>query len=197
MTGIVLAGGRNVRMGRDKAALPWGNTDFLHVILHKLSSVCSELIAVTNNPAPPHIPGVRFVSDIISGRGPLSGIHAGLYYSSSSIAFVTACDMPFLQPKAVSWLFSQVQDWDAAVPVSDDLMEPLFACYSKACIPFIENLLRQDIRKTQKLLPLIRCRNISYNDLRPFDTNLRFLRNINSPKDYQALLCEIEDSSVL
>ena len=36
MTGVVLAGGRNSRMGRDKASLPWQGSDFLQVILHKL-----------------------------------------------------------------------------------------------------------------------------------------------------------------
>jgi molybdopterin-guanine dinucleotide biosynthesis protein A len=197
MTGIVLAGGRNSRMGRDKATLPWQNTDFLHTILQKLSSVCTELIVVTNNPPPEGIAGVRFVSDLIPGCGPLSGIHAGLHYATSQVAFITACDMPFLQPAAVSWLFEQVQGWDAAMPFTNALAEPLFACYTKTCIPAIENLLQQDIRKTQQLLQYIRCKQISSDDLRAFDPALKLLRNINSPADYQAALCEMKDSSVL
>ncbi|MBP2665098.1 MAG: Molybdopterin-guanine dinucleotide biosynthesis protein [Firmicutes bacterium] len=197
MTGIVLAGGRNLRMGRDKAALPWQGADFLHTILQRLSTVCSELIVVTNNPAPDIIDGVRYVSDIIPGCGPLSGIHAGLHYASSPISFVIACDMPFVQPAAVSWLFSQAQGWDAVIPIEATFTEPLFACYAKTCIPYIELLLRQDIRKTQRLIQLIRCKSISLNDLRPFDPDLKLLRNINSPTDYQAALSEIGQPPVL
>lgn len=197
MTGIVLAGGRNTRMGRDKATLPWQGTDFLHTILHRLSSVCSELIVVANNPVPGVIDGVRYVSDIIPGCGPLSGIHAGLHYASSPFSFVTACDMPFVNSAAVSWLLSQAQGWDAVIPIEAAFIEPLFACYAKTCLPYIELLLRQDIRKTQRLIPLIRCRSILLNDLRTFDPDLKFLRNINSPVDYQAALSEIGQPPVL
>lgn len=104
MTGVVLAGGKNIRMGRNKATLPWQQADFLHVILHRLSGVCSELIVVTNTPLSIQLPNVLAVSDIIPQCGPLSGIHAGLTYASSPTAFVTACDMPYLQPAAVAWV---------------------------------------------------------------------------------------------
>ncbi len=193
MTGIVLAGGRNARMGCNKATLPWQHSDFLHVILKKLSAACDELIVVTNNPPLPDLPSVRFVPDLIPGRGPLSGIHSGLVHASSPYAFVTACDMPFIQPAAVSWLFSQTQGWDAVVPGDDTFVEPLFACYSKNCIPLIEDLLRHDIRKTQELFRLVRCKLIPSLALREFDPSLHLLRNINSPEDYQAALDELKD----
>jgi molybdenum cofactor guanylyltransferase len=197
MTGIVLAGGRNARMGRDKATLPWQNSDFLHVILQKLSVVCCDLIVVTNDPPPADLPGVRFVPDIIPRRGPLSGIHAGLVHASFPFAFVTACDMPFVQPTAVSWLSSLIKDCDAVVPGDDMFMEPLFACYSQTCVPVIEDLLRQDIRKAQALFGLVRCKFVPLDELRKFDPTLRLLKNINSPEDYQAALCENTDPSVV
>lgn len=197
MTGIVLAGGRNVRMGQDKATLPWENSDFLHTILRKLAVVCSDLIVVTNAQPASDLPEVRFVSDIIPGCGPLSGIHAGLTNSTSPSAFVTACDMPFIQPAAVAWLFSQLQDWDAVVPGNATFKEPLFAIYAKTCIPFIEDLLRQDVRKTQALFQRIRCKMIPTAAFLAFDPTLRLLQNINAPEDYQAALQEMRDSSVL
>jgi len=191
MTGIVLAGGRNTRMGCNKATLPWQSSDFLHIILQKLSSVCDELIVVTNNSAPSDLRGVRFVADIIPDCGPLSGIHAGLTQASSPCVFVTGCDMPYIQPAAVSWLYSQAQDWDAVVPGDETFMEPLFACYAKTCIPAIEELLRQDIHKTRELFRLVRCKLIPSDELRQFDPDLRLLSNINSPEEYQAALNEM------
>jgi len=131
MTGIVLAGGRNARMGCDKSTLPWQSSDFLHTILHKLATVCTELIVVSNRPPLADLPDVRFVSDIIPQLGPLSGIHAGLTHATSQCAFITACDMPFLQPAAVSWMFSQMQDWDVIAPGDDHLRNPCLPAMPK------------------------------------------------------------------
>ena len=197
MTGIVLAGGRNTRMGCDKSTLPWESSDFLHTILNKLATVCTELIVVTNRPPLADLPDVRFVSDIIPQLGPLSGIHAGLTHATSPFAFITACDMPFLQPAAVSWLFSQMQDWDVIAPGDENFTEPMFACYSKSCIPVIENLLRLDIRKTQALFQHTRCKLIPLSELRQFDPTLQLLQNINAPADYQAALRKTGHPSVL
>jgi molybdopterin-guanine dinucleotide biosynthesis protein A len=191
MTGVVLAGGRNSRMGRDKASLPWQESDFLQVILQKLASVCDELIVVTNTARPEILPNVRYVADIIPQCGPLSGIHAGLVHASSDYAFVTACDMPYLSSAAVNHICAQSPGWDAVVPGSADFYEPLFACYAKSCIVPIETLLQNNNRKTQALFPLVRCKHVPLDEMKCFDPQLRLLRNINSPADYQAALREM------
>ena len=197
MTGVVLAGGRNSRMGRDKASLPWQGSDFLQVILQKLAFVCDELIVVTNTARPEIGPNVRYVADIIPQCGPLSGIHAGLVHASSGPVFVTACDMPYLSAEAVGYLCSLSPGWDVVVPGADNYLEPLFACYTKNCIPVIESLLQNNVRKTQALFPLIRCRQVSYDELKPFDPQLRLLQNINSPADYQAALREVGQPAIM
>jgi molybdopterin-guanine dinucleotide biosynthesis protein A len=191
MTGVVLAGGRNSRMGRDKASLPWQGSDFLQVILHKLIEICDELIVVTNTDRAEILPNLRYVADIIPQRGPLSGIHAGLVHAASDLVFVTACDMPYLSTAAVNHLRSLSPGWDVVAPGEGECLEPLFACYRKTCIPLIESLLQQDIRKTQTLFPLVRYRQVPLDELKQFDPQLRFLFNINSPSDYQAALREV------
>lgn len=191
MTGVVLAGGRNSRMGRDKASLPWQGSDFLQVILHKLIEICDELIVVTNMARTEMLPNVRYVADIIPQRGPLSGIHAGLVHATTDLVFVTACDMPYLSVAAVNHLRSLSPGWDVVAPGEAEYLEPLFACYRKTCIPVIESLLQQDIRKTQALFPLVRYRQVPLDEMKQFDPQLRFLYNINSPSDYQAALREV------
>lgn len=193
MTGIVLAGGRSARMGCDKAFLPWQGSDFLHVILENLASVCHERIVVTGTPPPDNLPAVKFVPDILPNGGPLSGIHAGLVRSSSPFAFVTACDMPFIQPAAAAWILSRMQDWDIVVPGCGEFAEPFFACYSKRCIPAIEDLLHKDIRKVKALFRQVRCLFIPFDDFRAFDPELLLFRSVNSPEEYQAALRLIED----
>ena len=197
MTGIVLAGGKNIRMGRNKATLPWQQSDFLHSILHRLSSICTELIVVTNTPLSIKLANVRSVSDIIPCCGPLSGIHAGLMHASSPAAFVTACDMPFIQPAAVAWLYTRLGALDAVVPGDGCFREPLFACYAKTCIPVIEVLLTQGVRKTQTLFEHIRYQSVPVADLQQFDPSLRLLQNVNAPEDYQRALRDMDSISVI
>ena len=182
--GIVLAGGFSTRVGQDKAQLPWGESDLLHHVLMQLGQVCSDRIVVINREWKPKIPGVRVVEDIIPQRGPLSGIHAGLSACTESCAFITACDMPFLVPDAVSYLFSHAGGWDAVLPGHGKDLEPLFAVYSRKCIPVIEDLLNQDIRKVQNLFPSIRYRLVNPEEFRQFDRELKLFHNINTMRDY-------------
>ena len=191
MTGVVLAGGRNSRMGRDKAALPWQESDFLHVILKNLATICDELIVVTNTERPATLPSVRYVTDIIPHCGPLSGIHAGLVHASSEYAFVTACDMPYFSAAAANYIMAQSPGWDVVAPCSADFYEPLFACYAKSCIAAIESLLQNNTRKTQALFSLLRCKHVPVDELKQFDPQLRLLRNINSPSEYRDALLEM------
>ena len=195
MTGVVLAGGFSSRMGRDKASLPWLETDFIHVILNQLALFCDELIVVDNNRLNLNDPRVKTVPDIIPQRGPLSGIHAGLTSASSDHVFVTACDMPYISVPAALHLCSQAPGWDVVVPVAGSHCEPLFACYSKTCIPVIENLLTQDRRKVSDLLQLVRCKKILVEELLKFDPSRNFLRNINSPDEYDFALNELKNQS--
>ena len=182
--GIVLAGGLSTRVGQDKAQLPWGTSDLLHSILEQLGQVCNERIVVMNRTWKPDIPNVKVVSDIIPQCGPLSGIHAGLSACSEPYAFITACDMPFLPPAAVNYLLSLSVGWDAVLPGRGRDLEPLFAVYARNCIPVIEGLFRQDIRKVQRLFPLIRHRLIDPDEFRSFDPDLKLFRNINTMAEY-------------
>ena len=197
MTGVVLAGGRNSRMGRDKASLPWQGSDFLQVILKNLAAICDELIVVTNAARSDYLPNIRYVADIIPQRGPLSGIHAGLVHAASDLSFITACDMPYLSVAAVEHLRALSSGWDVVAPGEATCLEPLFACYRKTCIPVIEELLQQDVRKTQALFSRVRYRQVPLTDLKKFDPQLRFLSNINSPSDYQAALREVGQSAIM
>lgn len=192
MTGVILAGGRNSRMGRNKADLPWKSSDFLHTILEQLSHFCDELIVSANHPVQISGYAVKVVPDLIPACGPLSGIHAALTAASSEFSFVTACDMPYISDLAARHLCSLADGWDIVVPVSGQRPEPLFACYAKTCLPCIETMLVQNQRKTANLFPLVRCRQVPVEELAKFDPGLQLLRNINNPEEYQSALREVE-----
>ncbi len=184
MTGIVLAGGRSTRMGRDKATLPWGTSDLLHTVLARLAPVSDQLIVVSNKPRKIAQPGVEVISDRTPGCGPLAGIYAGLSASRLAYSFVAACDMPFLNTGAVAYIRSAAQGYDAAVPLIGGYYNPLHAVYHRNCLPFIERLLAAKNYQVLAFYPAINLRPVSAGELTVFDPGLLTLSNVNTPGDF-------------
>lgn len=182
--GIVLAGGQSSRMGEDKARLPWGEQDLLQVVLESLATACDERLVVSQRPR--ELPmGVIQVADIFPRCGPLGGIHAGLQAMQAECAFVVACDMPYLRPRAVHFLLQSLADWDAVIPVQDGLYEPLHGVYHRRCLPTLERQLRQGNYKILDAVRKLRVLWLPGQELRRFDPDLRMFRNLNTPDEYR------------
>jgi len=96
---IVLAGGKGLRLGQDKALEIIGNRSLLERVISYLNFFNSDIIIVTApNQSYPQLggyPKLRVVTDIYPGKGPLGGIYTGLKASDSFYNLVVACDMPF------------------------------------------------------------------------------------------------------
>ncbi|MFC6836850.1 molybdenum cofactor guanylyltransferase [Halomarina ordinaria] len=128
-TAVVLAGGRSTRFGpRDKAVADLAGTPMIRRVADRLVSVVDALVvncredqvdaidaALDGFPLP-----VRFAVDETPDEGPMAGIGRGLRAVEGEYAFVVACDMPFVDPGIVAFLFERVVDHDAAVPRLDD-----------------------------------------------------------------------------
>lgn len=137
---VILAGGQSRRMGRDKATLSWEGGDLLGSLLTRLLSLSDDVIVVSNiHRNIPHT--ARQVADIIPGKGPLSGIHAGLVSARHPLVFFTACDLPFLIPEVVLKMVDSVGKIDGGVASYKGQLEPLIACYRKNCAAIAEELL--------------------------------------------------------
>ena len=185
-SGIILAGGLGSRIGCDKALLPWGDSIILGDIVSQMKKVCDDVILVRNSPLDIEIEGIRVVSDTYMQMGPLAGIHAGLSIARYDNAFVTACDMPYLPQAAIEYLFIEAEGWDIVMPATGCDHEPLFACYSKKCLPVIEGLLQRGVRKIIEILPLVRYKTIAREYFLQIDG--RIFSNINTWEQYQSAL---------
>lgn len=177
---IVLAGGQSRRMGQDKAALAWGKNDVLSSLLGRLVPLSDDVLVISNavrEVSPP----VRQFPDIIPGKGPLSGIHAGLIHARYDLVFVTACDVPFLAPEIILPIVQSAKNKDASVAVYKEKIEPLFACYHKRCSGIIAELLLAEKYRVIDFLARINWQRVE--DL-PKYTDSCFM-NINTPHDYE------------
>ena len=183
MAGIVLAGGLSTRMRKDKASLPWKESDFLNQVLSRLAPVCRELIVVSNVYRNITLPNVRIVPDNYTFCGPLAGMQAGIYASNYDYNFIAACDMPFLNTQTVEYIGLSAIGYDAAVPFVDGYFNPLHGVYHRTCLTYIEELLEQGNYRILDFYNMIRLRYISVDELKQFDKELKTLTNINTPED--------------
>jgi molybdopterin-guanine dinucleotide biosynthesis protein A len=181
-TGIVLCGGKNSRMGVNKAFLPVGGREIIQRLLDCLMPILPEIILVTNEPhAYTHL-GLKTVCDLIPARGPLSGIHAGLVFSKNFYNLVLACDMPFINAKLVRYLVAKAQGYDLAVPRLAQGLEPLVAVYAKTCLPVIEKNLTNGRLKVVDFYAGLRVNCLSQAEIQQVTTSDVFF-NINTPAD--------------
>src|SRR5262249_82412 len=119
LSAAVLAGGRSLRMGTDKALLPLvpGGTPMLGLVLEQLRTISDDLVIV----APPRPGygefGTRVVPDLYPGGSALVGIHAALAHAAHQHCLVVACDMPFLNPALLQHMAMHPRDYDVFVPL--------------------------------------------------------------------------------
>ncbi len=189
MTGIVLAGGENKRMGTDKAFLKLDGIPMIERVLRPLKAVCRDIIIVTNSPRSYDAYGVAVVTDAFEMRGPLTGIYSGLRKSADEYNFVVACDMPFLNPRLMAYMGGLAEGYDIVVPAVGGLFEPLHAVYRKKLVPVIERQIRQEEQRIRVLFGMGRVRYVTEEEIDRFDPARRSFKNLNTPQEYEEAAC--------
>ena len=194
---VVLCGGESRRMGQPKAWLPFGPERMLQRVVRLVGSAVGDgpiaVVAAPGQEIPPLPGNVTVVRDSISGRGPLQGLVAGMSAlpSEAELVYASATDVPFLEPAWIDRLAALIGDHDLAIPHADGYHHPLAALYRRATVlPAIEDLLRHDRLRPVFLMEAVRTRVVEAFELREADPDLKTLRNLNSPDDYDAALAE-------
>ena len=123
VTGIVLAGGRSRRLGRDKAVEPFGGQPLIRRVIDRIAPLTDEIVVVVANAARgealPLAPEHRVALDLYPEGGSLGGIFSGLTAAANPWGLVVACDMPFLNPNLLAYMLDLRQgDGQAAASVS-------------------------------------------------------------------------------
>ncbi|MCQ9207012.1 MAG: molybdenum cofactor guanylyltransferase [Omnitrophica bacterium] len=183
MTGIILAGGESSRMGEEKFFIPFSGKPLIEYTIDKLSGIFKSLIIVTKEPHLYQKYGIRAYVDIMKGRGPLGGIHAGLFYSDTAYNFVCACDMPFLNTGLIGFMALMIEGYDVVIPKKNGRFEPLCAVYSKACVEPIKNSLLIGNLKMTDFLKDVKVRTVGDEEIAAFDRIGHSFANINTPEN--------------
>jgi molybdopterin-guanine dinucleotide biosynthesis protein A len=127
--GVIVAGGRSTRFGEaDKAVADLAGTPMIRRVADRLATVGDELVingrrgqrdAIETALDGIRVP-TRYAPDPEPDQGPILGIRTGLAATEADCAALVACDMPFVDPDLLEYLFEQVAGYDAAVPRLND-----------------------------------------------------------------------------
>ena len=193
MTGVILAGGKNSRIGLNKAFLEIGGKRIIDRTVEIYKKIFDEILIITNTLEDYQyltesvILGeaknlkLKIYTDLIPHRGSLGGIYTGLHYSKSDYAFFAACDMPFLNERVIRHIIKVARDYDIIVPYFKHRLHPLHAVYSKKCLPLIKVMVGKNRLKIKDLF--LKCKVKRVMDIP--QTKLPPFSNINTKENYK------------
>ncbi len=188
ITGVVLAGGKGSRLGRQKALERIaGDKSLIENTVETITPLCQDIIVVTSKEQLENILSaglaVKVVVDVYPGKAALGGIYTGLANASSLHALVVACDMPFLNKSLLHYMINLVTDFDIVVPKVENKIELLHGIYSKKCMEKIKEMLDKNILQVLKLLDMVKTRYVTDEEVNKYDPNHLSFFNINTLND--------------
>jgi molybdopterin-guanine dinucleotide biosynthesis protein A len=195
VSGLVVAGGKSVRLGADKRRLRlWGEAGptLLEHTVHLMQAHCDEVIVVLNDAAAWPDLQARVVPDVFPGGGSLGGIYSGIAAASYPYAFAVAADMPLLNPDLIQWMLKEPRDYDVLIPrlsagqARNRLgVESLHAIYSAACREPIRRQLEAGNPQVIGFFPQVRVRIVEPEIVSRFDPQGVAFKNVNTPDELE------------
>jgi molybdenum cofactor guanylyltransferase len=194
--GLVLAGGRSTRMGRDKAALAYGGgTPQLERAMALLSAhVLRAYVSVrAEQSAEPLRARFPQIVDTQQNLGPIAGILAAQTRHPEAAWLVLACDLPLVDAATLEHLLRSRAPQRAATAYRsshDGLPEPLCAIYEPRTREPLTEYVAAGRDCPRKFL-------LGADTLLIDEPNPRALDNVNTPGEYgEAAFTTIRESAI-
>ena len=189
-SGIVLAGGRSSRFGRDKLAEPIQGRPALHLAVLAVAAACREVIVVRAPGEPIELPGnlpvpVSVVHDARPYEGPLAGTFTGLLAATQPLALVVGGDMPGLVHVVLATMLEVAAGSERlAVALGEGgHMRPLPCVMRREVVGMAEALLSEGRRSLHDLLEALDVELIDEGVWKTLDPFARTLADIDLPDD--------------
>lgn len=183
MTGILMAGGKSIRMKQDKGFVQFDGKPMAQHGLELLKRFFSDCRISANNTNYDSF-GVPVIPDTHSNIGPMGGIHACLTSIPEKYMFLLGCDLPNINESLINRLMKEVDEYEIILPVhSPNQLEPLCGIYSKSILGQIELMIEEKDYKLHNLIVNCKTKYVGVDDL--LEENPRLFDNINTPAQLQ------------
>jgi molybdenum cofactor guanylyltransferase len=187
LSGAVLAGGKSLRYGRNKALELLQGKSLIEHVLQSLRGLCDPVLVVANDLTPYLHLRATLVQDAICDQGPLGGIYTALLFSPHPWVLAKATDMPLLVEDLARLMLTLREGFDIVLPVLNDRPEPLLALYSRRCLPGIGAALEMGNRKITSFFRKVRVRELPEEEWRTVDPAGLSFSNVNTPENLEQL----------
>ena len=178
--GFVLAGGKSLRMGRDKARLVLDGLTLVERALRSLHTVCTQVAIAGGDERLAHFG--RVVPDEHPGCGPLGGIVAALEQSACEWNLFVPVDVPYAPEQVWRALLSRAAEGGAVcVMARGAYVQPLCAAYAKTAAPTLRRELQAGRWKVTAAIAA--AGPVAYVDF----AEENWFRNVNTPQEFASL----------
>jgi molybdopterin-guanine dinucleotide biosynthesis protein A len=185
VSGVLMAGGRSRRMGRDKACLLWQGEFLWQRQLRVLreTGVGHLWIAGPREGPWAESPAVSVVEDAIPGGGPLAGLVGAFNAMTGDWLVVLAVDMPGMESAYLARLLACARSsGGGCVPFWRDACEPLAAVYPRALGELARTRLAQNRLSLQDWVREAAAAGfVAPHAIEP--PSRRLFQNLNTPED--------------
>ena len=179
--GLVLAGGKSKRLGRDKALLERDGQSQLAYLAGLLEERVARVFVSTRAEQQDDSERSRFarIVDRYDEMGPLAGILSAMEEHPDADWLVVACDLPNINDETIAHLLENCSGnhpFTAYVSSHDGLPEPLCAIYRAGSVSILRRFAEEGIHCPRKIL-------IRSDTFLLEQTNPHSLDNVNTPDD--------------
>ncbi|MFL5385083.1 MAG: molybdenum cofactor guanylyltransferase [Longimicrobiaceae bacterium] len=188
--GAILAGGASRRFGPSKALAIVGGRTIVERVRDAMEAAVGCVVLIAYDREMAAALGVQSRPDLQPGCGPVAGIETALRWAEEEGrpgALVAACDMPFLDARALRLLADFARSnpsTDAvAVRMGNGRKPPLCAWLSVRCLPAAERVVAGEDRSFGVLLSAVATAWVPGEDVARIRSPETMFFNVNTPDD--------------
>jgi molybdopterin-guanine dinucleotide biosynthesis protein A len=192
LNGLVLAGGKSIRMGFDKSSVNWHGMPQRYYMADMLKSFCNEVFISCRTDQEEISEQYTKLEDTFIGLGPYGAILSALREKPDCAWLVIACDLPLLDSKTLQYLVDNRNPSKLATTFGngyEGFPEPLITIWEPKSYPVLLSFLAQGYSCPRKVLI-----NTDVHLLTAPDINT--LTNVNTPEDFEKIKAILNQTKI-
>ena len=104
VTGIILTSSENAPVIKKNKSVKIKENNIIEHIKNLMTSIFERVILITNNPKEYKFLELEMFEDFFKGKGPLAGIHAGLFHTETQKNFILSTEYPLLSEQLIKYI---------------------------------------------------------------------------------------------
>ncbi len=171
---LILSGGQSSRMGEEKRLINYHGKNQEQHLFDLLSNYFPAVYVSINQHQNTDLPHIQDLD--LPVKSPMVGIISAFNQNPNSAWLVVACDMPFVDEKAIKFLLNHQNSEKYATAFENPeerFPEPLLTIYEPKIFPKLQEAINQGKKSPMKIL-----QNLDIELLQNFDN--QWIKNINT-----------------